>query len=329
MLRKVFAVIVVASVVGFVLHVYGGKSANAQTSAMKPGTVIQDCPYPECPTMVFIPAGSFMMGSLPGEEFIPHEPADPKATPRHLVTFAKPYAIGEHEVTKEEFAAFAKATNFQAPKRCSLTGPTVQILHGHDWRAPTAEQWSDNEPVQCTNFYDALLYTDWLTKKTGHKYRLPSEAEWEYAARAGTQTFWFFGDDIGKGCRYFHGFEQGRFASNPEMAKQLCSYHPEYNNRQHVPVKAYDPNPWGLYGVEGNGWELAVDCWHQDYTGAPTDGSAWIDNPYCNLRVTRGDGGGPGTWSHHSHRYPVLADEHRSNTGTFRVLRELDPSEIR
>lgn len=303
--------------------------AQTSTDTRKAGTLIQDCPPPQCPTMVYIPAGSFMMGALPSEpEFIPHEPADPKATPRHKVTFAKPFAMGQHEVTKEMFAEFFKATRHQTSRRCSLTGPTVQYLHGFDWRSPTAEQWSDDEPVLCTNYYDAVAYAAWLTKKTGHVYRLPSEAEWEYAARAGTETHWFWGNDMSTACKYAHGFEQWRNTGNPEIAKQLCTHRADMAGRAHVPVKAYQPNPWGLYGLVGNTWELAADCWHQDYTGAPADGSAWIDDPTCNLRITRGDGGGPGTWSWHSHRYPVFADEHRSNTGSFRLVRELAPDEM-
>jgi formylglycine-generating enzyme required for sulfatase activity len=321
-----------------VLLIWEAGNAAGQGAPVKgswhAGSVILDCAEPECPPLVYAPAGSFMMGAAPGETFLPPEPAQPKATPRHRVTFAKPFAIGQHEVTRAEFAAFATATNYQSPARCSITGRTVQILQGRNWKYPTVPQYSDDEPVLCTNYYDALMYTDWLSRRTGHRYRLPSEAEWEYAARAGTDTFYFWGDDPQRGCLYSNVMDLARYRSQGEpisdaMKSALCDSGRIFRpGQEHSPVTAYQPNPWGLYGVSGNGWELASDCWHQDYNGAPSDGSAWIDNPLCNMRITRGDGGGMGSWNHIAHRYPVFADDHRSNTGTFRVVRELDAAEF-
>ena len=313
---------------GLVLLLLAG--VTRAVAAPAPGSIIRDCPEPACPTMLYIPQGSFMMGALDGETFLPHEPADPKERPRHKVTFAKPFAIGQHEVTRAEFAAFVAATNYQTPMRCSYTGRTVQLLHDRDWKYPTVPQYSDLEPVLCTNYIDAIAYTDWLTKRTGHKYRLPSEAEWEYAGRAGTDTYFFWGNDTRIGCHYSNAMDLAMTRAQnepitPEMKAKLCDSGKNFKpDQQMTDVLIYQPNPWGLYGVSGNGWELAADCWHQDYVGAPSDGSAWIDNPDCNERITRGDGSGLRNWAHIAHRYPVLEDEHRSNTGTFRVVRESD-----
>ena len=139
-----------------------------------------------------------------------------------------------------------------------------------NWR-DTGFPQEENQPVVCVDWNDAQAYTKWLSKKTGKHYRLPSEAEWEYAARAGTSTIYYWGKDIGQ--------------NNANCAD--CGS--QWDGKQTSPVGSFAPNVFGLYDMSGNVWELVEDNWHDNYNGAPTDGSAWHGN--SEARVLRG-----GSW---------------------------------
>jgi formylglycine-generating enzyme required for sulfatase activity len=205
--------------------------------APAPGTTIQDCPT--CPAMVVVPAGAFMMGSPATEAG-----RDANEGPRHRVVFAKPYAIGQHEVTFDQWNA------------CVAEGGCTQ--------KPFDQGWGEGKrPVINVSFNDVLRYVGWLSKKTGHKYFLPSEAEWEYAARAGSETPWNTGDGIIT--------DDGNFLSQFKKT---------------VPVSAYPPNAFGLYDMHGNVAEWVQDCLDTGYVGVPSDGSAATSSP-CR-RIVRG-----------------------------------------
>jgi formylglycine-generating enzyme required for sulfatase activity len=196
------------------------------------------------PEMVVVPAGKFMMGSPEGEPER-HE----SEGPRREVTFAQPFAVGRHAVTRGQFAAFVNATSHKTDDL---------------WRNPGFRQ-DDSHPVVCVNWDDAEAYASWLAKVTGRPYRLPTEAEWEYAARAGTTTPFWWGSTITPTQANYDGnyvYEGGGSKG-------------EYR-RGTVPAGSFDPNPWGLYNVHGNVWEWCEDTWHDSYKGAPSDGSAWI-----------------------------------------------------
>ena len=188
--------------------------------------------------------------------------------PQHKVTIAKPFAMGRFAVTFAEWDAAQQDKDWQA-----ITGRAA--------RQPADEGWGRGDrPVIDVAWEDAKAYVKWLSGKTGKDYRLPSEAEWEYACRAGTTTPFWWGSSI-----------------TPEQANYNGSVDPykgggkkgEYRQKT-LPVKSFEPNPWGLYQVHGNVWEWCEDLWHDNYNGAPNDGSAWTTGG-SGWRVLRG-----GSW---------------------------------
>lgn len=219
--------------------------AQAAESAA-PGRVFRDCTA--CPIMVEIPSGSFTMGS-------PESESGTDEGPQHLVTIRSPFAVGAYEVTFAEWDACVRGGG------CG----------GHE---PDDEGWGrGNRPVVNVSWEDAQAYVEWLSREAGQGYRLLSEAEWEYVARAGTETARYWGESESGQCRYANGSNE----SAP------CSDGYEVTS----PVGAFQPNPFGLYDVLGNVWEWTADCWNDSYVGAPLDGSAWRSGD-CSLRVLRG-----------------------------------------
>ncbi|MGZ0019371.1 SUMF1/EgtB/PvdO family nonheme iron enzyme [Nitrosomonas sp. wSCUT-2] len=198
------------------------------------------------PEMVRIPPGKFLMGSNDGHR-------DEK--PIHEVIINYAFEIGKYAVTFDEYDAFANAT-----KR----------------KLPNDEGWGRGKrPVINVTWNDAQDYVQWLSKQTGKKYRLPTEAEWEYAARAGTQTRYWWGDDIGRNNANCDG----------------CGS--QWDGKQTAPAGSFKANAFGLHDTTGNVWEWTQDCWHDNYNKAPSDGSAWLekDGGDCSRRVVRG-----GSW---------------------------------
>ncbi len=245
---------------------------------VKPGSgqSFRDCPG--CPEMVIAPSGSFTMGS-PNDEPERESWKAGSESPQHDVMIAKPFAVSRFHITRGEWARFVKATGYKTDGGCwTLTGGKWEENKSASWRSPGFDQ-DDSHPVVCVNWEDAKAYASWLSKQTGKSYRLLSEAEYEYAARAGTTTPFWWGSSI-----------------TPEQANYDGTYvyagggrKGEYRHKT-VPVKSFKPNPWGLYQVHGNAWSWVEDCWHDDYNGAPTDGSAWTSGD-CSTRVLRG-----GSW---------------------------------
>ncbi len=232
------------------------------------GEGFRDVAAPWCPEMVVAPAGSFMMGTAPAEidklckeytasaEFFKYE------APQHEVTIAKPFAVGRYAVTRGEFAAFVSEKGYSVPDEAyTFEGGKYELRKGRSFRNPGFAQ-DDSHPVVCVNWDDAKAYAKWLSGKTGKDYRLLSEAEWEYACRAGTQTPFWWGSSIST--------EQGNYDGNFTFGGGKKG---EYRQKT-VPVKSFQPNPWGLYQVHGNVWEWCEDLWHDNYNGAPIDGSA-------------------------------------------------------
>jgi formylglycine-generating enzyme required for sulfatase activity len=233
---------------------------------------------PDCPDMVAIPAGKFLMGSPASEPG-----RFDSEGPQHAVAI-KTYALGVTDITSEQFLAFIADAGYQ-PKPCNkILGLGWQLTHS---RPPLAYTPSENEPLDwpavCLDHKDALAYIAWLNAKVkaahptlasrAGPYRLPSEAEWEYAARAGTVTSRWWGDAVGQGNANCNG----------------CGS--TFDNRLLAPVMAFKANPFGLYGMLGNDWDWTADCWHPSYVGAPGDGSAWISGS-CDRHVIRG-----GAWN--------------------------------
>nr|VFJ50219.1 MAG: Formylglycine-generating enzyme, required for sulfatase activity, contains SUMF1/FGE domain [Candidatus Kentron sp. FW] len=200
------------------------------------------------PTMQWIPAGEFLMGSQEKEG---HE----REYPQHPVCIAAPFALGTYPVTFAQYDHFCDAV-------------------GRD--KPPSRGWERGKhPVIHVSRQDALNYCAWLSRQSGHHYRLPSEAEWEYAVRAGTRTKYWWGDEVGAKRANCHG----------------CGS--LWDNKGVSPVGSFSPNPFGLFDAAGNVWEWTEDCWHGDYQDAPGDGRAWgpANGGDCSRRVVRG-----GSW---------------------------------
>lgn len=323
-------------------------SVAAIASEAPSGKVIQDCP--ECPPVVVIASGQFEMGARDGEslggsakagaiEQGTPEILQPRsdAKPRHLVRFRRSFALGQREVTWQEFAAFVQSTHYQQDgKDCLLTDvssdPSLikqdvyansQAVRNSDWRYPP---WPNSSagPVTCVNYEDATAYTAWLTAKTGHRYRLPSESEWEYSARAGTDGYWYWGNDASKACEFENVADRSFMQKRMRSTEQNSSFDCDDGYAWNAPVASFRPNPWGLYDTVGNVSELVEDCWHDSYIGAPEDGSAWTHDGDCRFRVLRGDNGMLNLqWTHLAARSGVPAQQYRSNLGGFRVARDL------
>ena len=229
----------------------------------------------EGPLLTVIPAGRFLMGSPESE---PGRSED--ESPQHEVIIAQPFALGVYAVTFSEYDRFCEATGRKIPA-------------DNDWRR-------ENRPVINVSWHDAQAYCGWLNKQTGEFYRLPSEAEWEYACRAGTTTSFNTGEKINSDQANF-GKAHGRT----------------------LPVGSFPSNKFGLYDMHGNVWEWTQDCWHENYRNAPNDGSAWqeANGGDCNRRVVRG-----GSWSdvpqdlRSAFRVRYITDEASSFLG-FRIAR--------
>ncbi len=265
----------------------------------------------DCPLMVGIPAGSFIMGSAAGEPgHFDNE------GPQHTVT-VRAFALAKYDVTSEQFLKFLQATGYK-PAACN----SILNLRWHQSEAGHARPPVEVEPPQwpavCLEWKDAKAYIAWLNTLAkaarpelaarAGPYRLPSEAEWEYAARGGTTTARWWGNDLGTGNANCNG----------------CGS--TYDARVLSDVTAFASNPFGLYGMLGNAWQWTADCWHPSYAGAPRDGSAWIGGD-CGRHVLRG-----GSWdnvpvfvrSAARSGAPAVAGEYDySSLAGFRVARTL------
>jgi formylglycine-generating enzyme required for sulfatase activity len=229
---------------------------------------------PDCPVMVGIPAGRFAMGSPA------NEPGRFDAEgPQHVVS-VKAFAMGKYPVTSEEFLSFLRATGYQ-PKPCNAMLRLGWHADGKGLAYPPTQVEPPDWPAVCLDWDDAHAYIAWLNAKVrklrpgpskSGPYRLPTEAEWEYAARGGTTTARWWGDDLGGNNANCNG------CGSPWDYRVLAS------------VTSFKANPFGLFGMLGNAWQWTEDCWHPSYVGAPSDGSAWMFRA-CPKHVIRG-----GSW---------------------------------
>lgn len=264
--------------------------------------------------MVGIPAGEFVMGSPPSEAG-----RFDSEGPQHAVTIAA-FALGKYDVTSEQFLTFLRETGYQPAPCDPVLGLGWHSRKGLA-RAPSYDEprkW----PAVCLDWRDAQAYVGWLNARvkrlhptaTEDPYRLPSEAEWEYAARAGTKTARWWGNAVGRNNANCNG------CGSP------------WDNRLLADVDTFAPNPFGLYTILGNAWQWTLDCWHPNYKGAPGDGGAWTEKS-CPRHVIRG-----GSWNNipafvrSASRSGSTADngqyDYSSLTG-FRVARDLPPVDNR
>jgi formylglycine-generating enzyme required for sulfatase activity len=307
-----------------------------QALAATPKT-LRDCS--DCPTLVMLPAGEFVMGADEAESKRLNLPEywGVRERPKHRVVVARPFALGRSEVTRAQFAAFVRAAGYAPAKGCwHFVGTEWEWDEKRSWENPGFAQ-DDDHPVTCVNWLDAAAYVAWLSQTTGKPYRLPSEAEWEYAARAGTQTAFWFGDDEKRVCAFMNlGDLDTRDATDWAGKKIKYEVMDDWKGQPcrdgfafTAPVEAKPANPFGLYGMGGNGNEWVADCWHETYADAPTDQTARLTSGDCGVRVMRGQGWtaiAAGTRS--AFRLKMSATDRRF-TFALRIARDLAPEDER
>jgi formylglycine-generating enzyme required for sulfatase activity len=278
--------------------------------------------------MVVLPQGRFTMGAPAGEEERENLPDQPqlrgRSVPQHLVTIPHGFAIAKFDVTQDEYAQFVAETNRPDADSCMTanpSGPGFIISNGNqhspgipqttggpavcgtcitvnasgtgftatngNWHSPGFPQ-TGRDPVVCVSWDDAQAYVSWLSARTGHAYRLPTEAEWEYAARAGTRTARYFSDNPTEFCHYSNIADVDFRRQYPGTTSGIGACHDGYAFTS--PAGRFPPNQYGLYDMLGDVMDWTEDCWNANYSGAPTDGTAWLTGD-CSRHVVHG-----GSW---------------------------------
>ena len=305
--------------------------AVAAAAPLAPGTTLRDC-RGDCPTLVVIPPGSFVMGAAAGE-------ADRPEGPPHPVTIPRPFALAAREVSNAEYERFLKATRRAPTPGCRAFDPKTGKVDpdpASDVRrpGPGAGDGHPAMPAVCVSWTDAQDYAAWLARRTGKPYRLPSEAEWEYAARAGTTTDFYWGPAIDQGCGRANVLDQDGVAAGTlavfsagQGGIPAAQCHDGHAGA--APVGSFPPNPFGLYDMIGNVWEWMADCYAAPYPAdAPRDGRAYQVEGPCPRRAVRS-----GSWMSAPFRNRVTwrgRDPENQVTWIFgfRVARDLTPAEL-
>ena len=291
--------------------------APSAAQGPKPTTVFKDCP--SCPDMVVVPAGEFLMGSPENEpgRFTDEEPT-------HVVHIPALFAVGRYAITRDEFNAFVLATGYSVGGDCQK----AELVNGKEnfirvpeasFRDPPVFTQQGNHPVVCVSWRDADEYVKWLSRHTNKEYRLLSEAEREYIARAGSTSAFPWGSDASpEMANYNWQVVSGRrLGGPPDSGAPALKAKPGTADTHKgsslalqgtVAVTAYRPNSWGLFNTHGNVREWVQDCWNKTYIGAPSDGAAALTGD-CSKRVVRG-----GSW----------IDEAKDTRSAFRDWGQLD-----
>ena len=313
----------------------------SDAQAQAPLSSFKDCD--QCPEMVALPPGNFLMGTSKEDRKFADAYTIQSELPQHEVSIGYSFAIGRHEVTVAEFAAYVSETGARTGGECQLRlpefgpnrgkfigtakpGPTdyppalVTIGDG-DFRTPGAKV-SDQHPATCISRREALGYLAWLGKKSEKPYRLPTEAEWEYAVRAGNPKPFHYGGGLKDLCKYGN-FADSKSAYNARIVAK-CAENPSPEGT--APAGSYQPNGWGLHDMIGNAFELTEDCASENYHGAPADGSPWrAGGGQCESFATRSyffDS--MGTALRSAARCAAVGMDDRSNGLAIRVAVSLD-----
>lgn len=310
MLNHVLALSVVAALC------IASETSLAQTTA---GEVFKDCET--CPDMVVIPPGELIMGSERGE-FVLNEMRP--ETPVHKRIIRSAFAAGKTEVTNAQFKDFIDATGYRPSTACTKWRGEV-VMFGGDWTDPDyGRAPQSNEPVVCVSWHDAIAYTTWLSGKTGERYRLLSEAEWEYVARDGTQSTWAWGENEDLACKTGNVFDlQG---ASTEYAKTSSSWEPvncDDGFKGVAPVGSFPANGFGLHDLGGNVWEWNEDCSLWLYDDEDVNEQPNQVQGHCDRRAVKG-----GSWfSMISRHRPAFRGRDPENLAShifgFRVARDL------
>ena len=265
----------------------------AEAATPQPGKVFKDCK--DCPEMVVLPAGTFTMGT-PDDEV----GREPDEGPMHAVTFAKPFAMSRFQITAGEWDSYIRQTGVKIAD--GDTRPGRECIASK----PRYPQ-SPRQPAVCMDMDDIKHYVAWLSKKTGQPYHMVSEAQREYAARAGSSGPFPFPFDEGKGY---------------SIAEHANTYGPADGYGFSSPAGSYPPNAFGMYDMHGNVYERVADCEHPNYIGAPTDGSAWVE-PNCESYQIRGNDWGEAPVFSRSGNRNNIYPQTRGDWIGFRVVRDL------
>ncbi len=229
------------------------KAAVGTYPAFRPGETFKDCA--DCPVMVVIPPGKFFMGDISGK-------GKKWERPVHEVSIDYALAVGKFEITRKQFAQFVRATGKSFTDGCIyFTGDKFELDHSRSWADPGYIQ-TDDDPAVCVSWDDAQVYLRWLNKLSTGGYRLLSEAEWEYAARAGSLSKYSFGDDIGAQCDHMNGADK---STDLKWRNKYCD---DGYGRRTAPVGRYEANAFGLHDFHGNASEWVQDCEKRDYYDA-------------------------------------------------------------
>ncbi len=269
-------------------------AANDTAAARRERYMRNPAPFMDCdtcPSVIPVPNGTFKMGSTP------QEPGRSEVEGPVTVTISEPFAVGRYEVTRDQFAAFVGDTTGEVSSGCLVSG---QRNEAASWLRPGFEQ-NGHHPVVCVAWRDAKAYTVWLTKKTGKKYRLLSESEWEYVARAGSRTAFWSGGPLGASHANFNKSRDGT-----------------------IPIGYTAGNQFGVFDVHGNAWELVDDCWNPDLSFNPLDGRATQLRGDCASRVIKGGGWDSTASQSRAGARATLGSGASANTVGFRIARELE-----
>jgi formylglycine-generating enzyme required for sulfatase activity len=309
-----------------VKHLGGRINEGRVYGGIGPGKIIKDQFLNHdrwTPDSVVIVAGSFMMGSPTSE----HGRKDNEG-PQHRVTFSRGFALGQHEVTVAEFREFVSQTRY----RTDAEREHFSFIYNHrsgrltrhddvNWKMNyEGGEAGDGDPVVHVSWNDAQAYVDWLAEGTAKPYRLPSEAEFEYALRGGKNTMYWWGRGSPRHIVENITGEADISRSNRNWSTSFRNYSDQFWGP--APVGSFKPSPYGLFDIGGNVGEWVQDCWHETYMRAPVDGSAWV-NPGCKLRVIRG-----GYWAsspdqtRSAFRLSAKPNSHDARIG-FRIARDL------
>ena len=262
--------------------------AIAAGTLPKPGSVLKDCPT--CPELVVIPPGSFTQGR---ERNDVAEPVRYEGPP-HLVKIGYSFAVGKTEVTTGQFKEFADATGYVANDTCNIwNGNGITQTPNTGWRNPGyGRPPADNEPGGCLSWNDADAYIKWLSAKTGKTYRLLTESEWEYTARAGTSgtSLYAWGDKAEDACKTANVADlSSKKVKPPIIPRPFPPVNCDDGFPFIAPAGSLQPNAYGVYDMIGSLWEWVADCYVMPYpANTPTDGSAYLGPDGCNRRVSKG-----------------------------------------
>lgn len=317
-----FALVLVALAAG------SASAAEDAVVVVKPAKIVRDCP--NCPEMVVVPPGKFLMGTPGGSDEFDEDTGE---SPQIAVNIEKAFGLGKTEVTTAEYSEFVRESGYKPSTGCRLWNDRWLTDPKSDWRGDGLRKPpKPTFPVTCVSWNDAQAYAIWLSKKTGKSYRLPSESEWEYAARAGTTTPRYFGMNSFEGvsislaCDHANVYDVTSQASYPfPYPYARC----KDNAADLASVATYKPNAFGLYDMIGNVSEWVEDCFTGSYWGKPLDQRAWVWQGGCETRGLRG-----GSWTSRpadarsAKRMDAIPETRTTYIG-FRVARDLSEGEAK